>query len=141
MGFVAAPAELMKEFINVHQFAVFAVDHPVQRGIAKYLEDERTYLDLNQFYQEKRDFFLEAIKDSRFHFTPSQGTYFQLLDYSEITNENDEDLGKRLILDHKLASIAISSFNLGNRQDGVLRFCFAKKKDTLEKAAEILCSL
>jgi len=141
MGYCAAPAELMEEFIKVHQFAVFCVDHPTQRAMAAYLQDEENYLALNNFYQEKRDFFLSRLESSRFEFTPSQGTYFQLVDYSAITDENDEDLAKRLIVERKLASIAISSFNLDNRQDGVLRFCFAKKKETLEKACDILCSL
>ena len=141
MGYCVAPAELMHEFRKVHQFAVFCVDHPVQRALAKYLQNENHYLDLNDFYQEKRDFFLSRMKDSRFKFTPSEGTYFQLVDYTDITKEGDEDLSKRLIIDHKLASIAISSFNVNNRDDKVLRFCFAKKKETLEKATEILCSL
>lgn len=141
MGYCAAPEALMNEFRKVHQFAVFCVDHPVQRALAKYLQDERHYLDLNGFYQEKRDFFLDRIQASRFKFKPSEGTYFQLVDYTEITQESDEALSKRLIVDHKLASIAISSFNTDHRDDKVLRFCFAKKKETLEQAAEILCTL
>ncbi|MFK7813271.1 MAG: methionine aminotransferase [Maribacter sp.] len=141
MGYCVAPAELMAEFLKVHQFAVFCVDHPVQRGLTQYLENEQHYLSLNAFYQEKRDFFLNQLKDSRLKFTPSQGTYFQLVDYTEITNEGDEDLSKRLIIEHKLASIAISSFNENDRDDKVLRFCFAKENETLEQAAEILCRL
>lgn len=141
MGYCVAPAELMEEFIKVHQFAVFCVDHPTQRAMAEYLQNENHYLDLNNFYQERRDYFLSRLENSRFKFTPSQGTYFQLVDYTSITDEEDEDLAKRLILDRKLASIPISSFNENNRQDGVLRFCFAKKKETLEQATEILCSL
>ena len=141
MGYCAAPAELMNEFVKTHQFAVFCVDHPVQRAMAEYLKEETHYLDLNNFYQEKRDFFLSRLENSRFSFTPTQGTYFQLLDYSAISEEGDEDLAKRLIIDHKLASIAISSFNLSNRQDGVLRFCFAKKQETLAQATDILNTL
>lgn len=138
MGYCVAPATLMQEFRKVHQFNVFCVDHPVQRAMAEYLQNERHYLDLNNFYQEKRDFFLNAIKGSRFNFIPSKGTYFQLLDYTDITDEPDEQLSKRLIVDHQLASIPISSFNLDNRDDKVLRFCFAKTQETLEKAADIL---
>lgn len=138
MGYCAAPAELMHEFRQVHQFAVFCVDHPVQRALAAYLKDEEHFLALNTFYQKKRDFFLEGLKDSKFKFTPSQGTYFQLLDYTVITDEADEGLAERLILDYKLASIPISSFNVDNRDDKVLRFCFAKKRETLQKAIEIL---
>jgi methionine aminotransferase len=110
----------------------------VQRAMAEYLQKEKHYLSLNDFYQEKRDFFLNAIKGSRFNFIPSKGTYFQLLDYTDITDEPDEQLSKRLIVDHQLASIPISSFNLDNRDDKVLRFCFAKTQETLEKAADIL---
>ena len=85
--------------------------------------------------------FLAKLTASRFKFTPCEGTYFQLLDYTNITQEEDEELAKRLIIDRKLASIAISSFNVNNRDDKVLRFCFAKKNETLEKAADILCML
>jgi len=138
MGYCAAPAELMHEFRKTHQFAVFCVDHPVQRALAEYLRNEDHYLGLKDFYQRKRDYFLGRLAQSKFKFTPSQGTYFQLLDYTAITNEPDEALAKRLILDYKLASIAISSFNLNNRDDKVLRFCFAKTEETLEKATGIL---
>ncbi|MGP1991648.1 methionine aminotransferase [Zobellia laminariae] len=141
IGYCAAPAELMQEFRKTHQFAVFCVDHPVQRAMAAYLKNEENYLSLPSFYQEKRDLFLEGLKDSRFKFKPSEGTYFQLLDYTEIAKENDEDFAKRLIVDYKLASIPISSFNEHNRQDGVLRFCFAKKRETIEKAIQILNSI
>lgn len=138
VGYCAAPAALMHEFRQVHQFAVFCVDHPVQRALATYLLEEKNYLGLNAFYQEKRDFFLDGLRDSKFRFTPSQGTYFQLLDYTPITLDADEDLAERLILNHKLASIPISSFNVDHRDDKVLRFCFAKKRETLEQATEIL---
>lgn len=141
MGYCAAPANLMEEFRKVHQFAVFCVDHPVQRALATYLRNPEHYLGLNDFYQKKRDFFLKGLRGSKFQFTPSQGTYFQLLDYTSITNESDAKFAKRLIVDHKLASIPISSFNVGDRDDKVLRFCFAKKKESLEKAIDILCSL
>ena len=141
MGYCVAPAQLMTEFRKVHQFAVFCVDHPVQRALATYLKDPSRYLELNDFYQRKRDYFLKGIKSSKFKFKPSQGTYFQLLDYTAISSEEDEVIGKRLITENKLASIPISSFNVGNRNDYMLRFCFAKKQETLEKAIEILCSL
>ncbi|MGB5554344.1 MAG: methionine aminotransferase [Flavobacteriaceae bacterium] len=141
MGYCAAPSQLMHEFRKVHQFAVFCVDHPVQRALAAYLKDEETYLGLNAFYQEKRDFFLSRLENSRFKFKPSQGTYFQLVDYTDITNEPDEVLAKRLIINHKLACIPISSFNVDFRDDKVIRFCFAKKKETLEQAATILNGL
>ncbi len=141
VGYCVASEELMREFQKVHQFAVFSINHPVQRAFAKYLQNEEHYLALNEFYQKKRDFFLRQIKDSRFSFHPSEGTYFQLLDYSEITKDRDEDFAKKLIIKHQLASIAISSFNVEDRNDNNLRFCFAKKEETLLKAAEILNKL
>ncbi len=141
MGYCVAPEVLMKEFRKVHQFNVFSVNHPAQLGINNYLKDENTYLNLANFYQEKRDYFLNAISESRFKFTTTKGTFFQLLDYSDITDENDVLLNERLIKDYKLASIPISVFNIDEKDDKMLRFCFAKTKETIDKAAEILNSI
>jgi len=141
VGYCVAPAALMNEFRKVHQFNVFCVDHPVQRALAAYLKNPSHYIYLNNFYQEKRDLFLERIKSSKFKFKPSQGTYFQLLDYTNISMENDKVIGKRLITENRIASIPISSFNVQNRNDHMLRFCFAKKQETLEQAVEILCKI
>jgi len=141
LGYCVAPETLMKEFRKVHQFNVFSVSHPAQIGINNYLQNEQNYLNLAQFYQEKRDYFLNAISNSKFKFTPTQGSFFQLLNYSNITDENDVLLNERLIKDYKLASIPMSVFNLNERDDKMLRFCFAKKKETLDKAAEILNTL
>jgi methionine aminotransferase len=117
---------------------VFCVNHPVQRALAEYLKDPGRYLDLGAFFQEKRDFFLSAISSSRFRFTPARGTYFQLLDYAEITDESDVELAKRLTVENGLASIPISVFNLNGQDNKQLRFCFAKTTETLQKAAEII---
>ena len=125
----------------MHQFNVFSVNHPAQLGINNYLKDENTYLNLADFYQEKRDYFLNAISESRFKFTTTKGTFFQLLDYSDITDENDVLLNERLIKDYKLASIPMSVFNIGEKDDKMLRFCFAKTNETLDKVAEILNSI
>lgn len=141
LGYCVAPEALMKEFRKVHQFNVFCVDHPVQHAMADYLQDSRPYTQLNSFYQEKRDFFLKGIKNSKFKYIPSQGTYFQLLDYSNITDESDTDFASRLIKNYKLASIPISSFNVNNKDEKMLRFCFAKKEETLAKAINILNTL
>jgi methionine aminotransferase len=138
IGYCCAPKELMQEFIKVHQFNVFCVHHPTQKGIADYLEAPKHYLELSAFYQKKRNLFLNLIKDSRFKFTPSKGTYFQVLDYSVITNEHDVDFAKRLTIDFGIASIPLSVFNSNNLDNKVLRFCFAKTDDTLKKAANIL---
>ncbi|WP_298508760.1 methionine aminotransferase [uncultured Kordia sp.] len=138
MGYCVAPKELMDEFKKVHQFNVFSVNHPMQIGIGKYLKNPAHYLQLPAFFQEKRDFFLHAIKDSRFTWTPSQGTYFQVLSYDNITNELDTEFAKRLTRENKIASIPLSVFNTNKEDHKLLRFCFAKTEETLEKAATIL---
>ena len=141
VGYCCAPKELMKEFMKVHQFNVYGVHHPTQKGIADYMQEPSHYLNLPAFYQEKRDLFLNLIKGSRFKFTPSKGTYFQVLDYSEITKEYDVDFAKRLTIESGVASIPLSVFNSDDLDNKVLRFCFAKTDDTLRKAAEILNSI
>jgi len=138
LGFVLAPDNLMEEFRKVHQFVVFTVNTPVQYAIAEFLKDKTNYEDLGIFYQKKRDYFVNLIKDSRFKIIPSNGTYFQLLDYSEITDEPAIDYAIRLTREHKIASIPVSVFYNKKTDNKVLRFCFAKKEKTLEKAAEIL---
>ena len=137
-GYCAAPAALMHEFRKTHQFNVFCANHPIQIALAEYLKEPQHYLDLSSFYQNKRDFFLKAIEGSRFKFVPSNGTYFQLLDYSKITKEGDVEFAIRLAKESKIASIPISVFNVDKLDTKTLRFCFAKKNETLEKAAEIL---
>ena len=136
--YCCAPKELMSEFRKVHQFNVFSVNHPMQKAIAEYLKTPSHFMELSGFYQEKRDLFLSLIKDSRFKFTPAKGTYFQILDFSEITQEYDVDFAKRLTIENRLASIPLSVFNDDKLDDKVLRFCFAKTDDTLKQAATII---
>ncbi len=138
MGYCAAPATLMTEFRKVHEFNVYAVNHPIQKALVSYLQKDTNYLGLSPFFQRKRDLFLEAISPSKFSFTPTRGTYFQLLDYSEITNEGDVDFATRLIKEKGLASIPISVFCVDQLDQKQLRFCFAKTDDTLLQAAEII---
>ena len=138
VGYCCAPKALMEEFRKVHQFNVFCVNHPVQKALASYLKEPSHYLELSQFYQEKRDLFLNLIKDSRFKFLPSAGTYFQGLDFSEITLENDVEFAKRLTIEFGLAAIPLSGFNHQNLDNKVLRFCFAKTNDTIKQATDIL---
>lgn len=138
MGYCCAPKALMDEFKKVHQFNVFSVNHPMQKALAEYLKIPNRYLELSQFYQDKRDLFLNLIAPSRFKFVPAKGTYFQVLDFSNITTAYDVDFAKRLTIENKIASIPLSVFNDNNRDDKVLRFCFAKTEDTLKQAAEIL---
>lgn len=141
LGYCMAPKFLMQEFQKVHQFNVFSVNHPSQVALATYLQDPDNYLTLGAFYQKKRDLFLNLIKDSRFDFTPSEGTYFQLLNYKNISGESDVKLAEKLAKEHKIGSIPISVFNETGYDTFVLRFCFAKTDETLEKAAEILCKI
>ena len=138
MGYCVAPKALMKEIQKIHEFNVFSVSHPMQRALTQYLKTPSHYLALNAFFQKKRDLFLEGIQSSRFLFMPSQGTYFQLLDYSQITDEGDVALAKRLTIDHGVATIPISVFNENLIDHKKLRVCFAKKEETIEKATEIL---
>lgn len=141
MGFVMAPENLMKEFRKAHQFNVFAVNTPIQHALSEYMTDPENYLHLGEFYQQKRDFFTERLKDSRFKIIPSYGTYFQLLDYSAISEEKEMDFATRLITESGLASIPVSAFYQKKDDNKILRFCFAKSEETLEKAAEILCKI
>lgn len=138
IGYCCGPKDLMDEFMKVHQFNVFCIHHPTQKGIADYMQDPSHYLGLSSFFQKKRDLFLDLIRDSRFTFTPSKGTYFQVLNYSKITQESDVDYAKRLTIESGVASIPLSVFNTDNLDNKVLRFCFAKQDDTLKRAAEIL---
>jgi methionine aminotransferase len=140
-GFVLAPPQLTAEFRKVHQFVVFAVNTPVQHAIAEYLRNPEHYNHLGSFYQEKRDLFLNLIKGSRFKAVPASGTYFQLLNYSKISDEKETAFAERLTREFKIASVPVSPFYHNQEDNKVLRFCFAKTTETLEKAAEILCRI
>jgi methionine aminotransferase len=141
LGYVLAPENMMDEFRKVHQFVVFACNTPIQYAIAEYMKDRNVYENLGTFYQEKRDQFLGLIQGSRFKIIPSYGTYFQLLDFSGITNESEVDFATRMTREYKLASIPVSVFYHKNTDNKVLRFCFAKNEETLKKASEILCGI
>lgn len=141
MGYCLAPQNLMTEFRKVHQFLVFSCNTPVQLALADYLKDENQYLELGKFYQKKRDHFISLIANSKFDLSPSAGTYFQLLQYGDISKEKDTAFAVRLTTEFKIASIPISVFYHDPVDNFVLRFCFAKKDETLEKAAKILNSI
>lgn len=136
IGYCIAPENLMKEFRKVHQFIVYAVNTPIQFAMAEFLKREELYLELGSFYQKKRDFFNNLVKESRFKLRPAKGTYFQLLDYSEISDENDVLFAEKLTKEYKIASVPVSVFNHDLADHKILRFCFAKSEETLEKAAE-----
>jgi methionine aminotransferase len=141
IGYCIAPEALMAEFRKVHQYLVFAVNTPIQYAMAEYLKKEEEYLQLNNFYQQKRDFFRNAVKASRFKLLNCEGTYFQLLDYSNITDEKDTDFAVRLIKEFGIASVPVSVFYNEHTDNKVLRFCFAKDEETLKRAGEIICKI
>ena len=138
LGYVLAPKEIMKEIRKVHQFNVFSCNHPVQLAIAEYMQNEENYLRLSAFYQEKRDLFKSIVEVSRFEALSCNGTYFQLLNYSNISDLNDTEMAKKLVVENKIASIPVSVFYNSPLDEKVLRFCFAKKNETLNKAGDIL---
>lgn len=138
LGYAIAPKHLMTEFRKVHQYNVFCVNHPLQYALSQIMDSPKHYINLSNFYQQKRDFFLSLIKDSRFKFKPTQGTYFQLVDYTSISNLKDTEFCIELIQKHGLAAIPISVFNEGNLQHNRIRFCFAKTDETLKQAAKII---
>lgn len=138
IGYCIAPEYLMKEFRKVHQFNVFSVNTPLQYAIADFLAKPEEYLSLNNFYQQKRDFFLQAIAGSRFRPITCEGTYFQLLDYSAISDEKDTAFAKRMTTEFGVASIPVSVFYSDQRDEKVVRLCFAKTEEVLAKAGELL---
>jgi methionine aminotransferase len=138
VGYAVAPRSLTAEFRKVHQFVAFSTHTPVQFALAEFLADLRGIADLGPFFQRKRDLFLRLMEGSRFVPLPSRGSYFQLMDYSAITTEADADFAVRLTREHGVASIPTSPFLQRSPAPPVLRFCFAKKDETLERAAERL---
>lgn len=141
IGYVAAPKELMTEFRKIHQFLVFCVNHPLQLALADFLNDKNNYAALKHFYQTKRDYFLKLTRGSRLVPFKTSGTYFQLMSYKNISDEVDTDLAIRLTKENKIATVPLSVFYNQKTDNKLLRFCFAKKDETLEKAAEIIFRL
>ena len=138
VGYCLAPEWLMKEFRKIHQFEVFSVNSFVQYAISDFLKNDRNYLEIRDFFQVKKDFFAGLMKETRFDLLTCNGSYFQSVQYSKISNEKDTDLAIRLIKEFGVAGIPVSAFYSKGTDDHVLRFCFAKKKETLEKAVENL---
>lgn len=140
-GYIVGPENLMAEFRKVHQYNVFTANGPIQFAIADYMQNADNYLHISEEYQKRRNIFLSAVKASRFKLKPAKGTYFQLLDYSAISDEDDIDFAKRLTAEFKVASIPVSVFYHNPVQNHVLRFCFAKEEETLLRAGEILTKI
>jgi methionine aminotransferase len=141
IGYCVAPKPLSKEFQRVHQFLTFASNTPIQMAYADILDKKDLYLNLSAFYQEKRDTFLSLMTASRFKPVPCKGTYFQLMQYHDISDEPDVDFSRRITIEHGVACIPVSVFYHDQTDHKVVRFCFAKKDETLERAAEKLCKI
>ena len=142
VGYCIAPRDMMDEFLRIHQFINFSTNAPMQYAIADFLRDcPQHHHELGNFYQQKRDLFCELLKASEFSFKPSSGTYFQLADYSAISDEPDTDFAARLTRENKVAAIPVSVFYKNPPDQRVVRFCFAKDNDTLGKATERLRKL
>ncbi|PPE70872.1 pyridoxal phosphate-dependent aminotransferase [Caldimonas thermodepolymerans] len=141
VGYVAAPAPLTAEFRKVHQFNVFTVNTPVQHGLARYMDDPSPYLGLSAFYQRKRDLFRAGLAQTRFRVLPSEGSYFQCVDYSAISDSSELEFCRWLTTEIGVAAIPLSVFYDGGREQRVVRFCFAKKDETLQEALQRLARL
>lgn len=138
MGYCIAPPALMQEFRKVHQFNCFTCNSPMQFALAEFLEQENEYLSLGKFISKKRDYFLEAMKATPFEPLPSYGSYFQLYSYDGLSDETEKELAIRLIKEYGVATIPVSAFYQSKQENKVLRFCFAKKEETLAEAAKRL---
>jgi len=141
VGYVAAPRALTAEFRKVHQFNVFTVNTPVQHGLARYMADPRPYLELPAFYQRKRDLFRAGLARTRLRLLPSEGSYFQCVDYGAISDRSEEDFCRWLTTDIGVAAIPLSAFYEDGRNQRLARFCFAKRDETLGAALERLARL
>ncbi len=141
VGFVAAPAPLTAEFRKVHQFNVFTVNTPVQYGLASYMADAEPYLTLPAFYQRKRDLFREGLQQTKFKLLPSTGSYFQCVDISDISALGEAEFCKWLTTEIGVAAIPLSAFYGQGFDQRIVRFCFAKKDETLYAALEKLKGL
>jgi methionine aminotransferase len=138
LGYCIAPAALTKEFRKVHQFNAFTCFTPAQVALATYLKNKEAYLSLPQFMQEKRDYFVQGMQQSRFDLLPSSGSYFVCAGYNRISNESDRDFAIRLTREVGVAAIPVSSFYQNGDDHRVIRFCFSKEQRTLEQALERL---
>lgn len=138
IGYCLAPEVLMNEFRKVHQYLVFSVNTPMQFALSEMIANKDYFSSLTIFFEEKRNFFSQLLQQTRFQLLPCEGSYFQCVSIKDITSEKDTDFAKRLITEHRVAAIPTSVFYSKASDYGVLRFCFAKKQETLEKAVERL---
>lgn len=141
VGYTVAPARLTNEIRKTHQFITFSVNTPVQKALSEYLKDASNYNTIGAFYQKKRDFFLEQIRGSSFEPIPSHGSYFQLVSYRALSDETEMDMAVTMTRKHKVACIPVSVFYEHQLNQQLLRFCFAKRDETLAEAGSILRAL
>jgi methionine aminotransferase len=141
VGYVAAPAALTAEFRKLHQYNVFSVTTPMQHALAAYMADPAPYVNLPAFYQRKRDLFRDGLQHSRFTLLPTRGTYFQCVRYAAISDAPETEFAEWLTSEIKVAAIPVSAFYGAGTESGIVRFCFAKKDDTLVKALERLAAI
>ena len=141
LGYCVSSAELMKEFRKVHQFNCFSCHSPSQVALSTYLKNKDSYLSLSSFMQAKRDYFIRLMRDTRFELLDSKGSYFICAKYDRISDEKDSDLAIRLTKEYGVATIPVSAFYKAATDNKVIRFCFAKKNETLEAAVEKLVKL
>jgi methionine aminotransferase len=141
VGYVVAPAPLMAEFRKVHQFNVFTVNTPMQHGLARYMAEARHYLELPAFYQRKRDLFRDGLKKTRLRMLPSEGSYFQCVDYSQVSSLKEAAFCEWLTTEIGVAAIPLSAFYADGYEQHIARLCFAKRDDTLQSALSRLQKL
>jgi methionine aminotransferase len=138
LGYCVAPPNLMKEFRKIHQFNCFTCNTPMQYAIAEFLKQKENYLGLGKFLQQKRDYFAQEMKATRFKPLASHGSYFQLYSYAGMSPEPENEFAVKLVKEFGVATIPVSAFYSQPQQNQVLRFCFAKKEETLQAAARLL---
>jgi methionine aminotransferase len=141
IAYAAAPGALMAEFRKVHQFNVFTVNTPMQHGLARFMAQPEHHLGLAAFYQRKRDLFRAGLAQTRLRLLPSQGSYFQCVDYSAVSDLTEEAFCRWLTSEIGVAAIPLSAFYSGGFEQKLARFCFAKKDETLHLALERLARL
>jgi methionine aminotransferase len=141
LGYSISSPGMMKEFRKIHQFNCFSCHGPSQVALSKFLADKSSYLSLGAFMQAKRDHFQDLMRQTRFTPLPSYGSYFQLYKYDRISDEGDKELAIRITREYGVATIPVSAFYQSGKDDKVIRFCFAKKEDTLESAVERLVKI
>ena len=138
IGYCIAPDFLMKEFLKVHQYNCFSCNTPVQYALSTFLLEKNKYLQLGKLFQAKRDFFNNLMSETKFKSFPSQGSYFQLYSYNDISDEKEFDFAKKLTINAGVTAIPLSAFYKKGKENKILRFCFAKKEETLKTAVDRL---